>query len=378
MSAIPSLIPRSDSSLVGRWWWTVDRWLLMAILLLVSFGALMTLAASPAVAERIGLDGFHFARRHAIMLVPALLLMFAVSLMETRDVRRLAVLGFFCSLVAMAAVLVVGAEIKGARRWIDLGVISLQPSEFLKPTFAVFAAWMFTLWRTERDFPGHHLATAAFALALLLLLAQPDIGQAIVLTVIFGAQYFLAGLPMAIVVALILLGIAGMVAAYFAFDHVASRIDRFLDPQSGDSYQVDRSLEAFANGGLLGTGPGEGVVKDRIPDAHADFVFAVAGEELGAIACLMVVALFAFIVLRGMARLMAERDLFVLIAGTGLFLQFGIQTLVNLGSTLRLLPTKGMTLPFVSYGGSSLLAIALTMGIALALTRKRFGQGGTS
>ncbi|MCR9256302.1 MAG: putative lipid II flippase FtsW [Alphaproteobacteria bacterium] len=378
MSIPASVIPRSDTSLVGRWWWTVDRWLLMAILVIVAFGALMTLAASPSVAERIGLDGFHFARRHAIMLIPALALMFIISLMDVRTVRRLAVLGFFLSLVAMAAVLVIGSEIKGAKRWIDLGVISLQPSEFLKPTFAVFTAWMFSLWRTERDFPGHHLATAFFALALLLLLAQPDIGQAFVLTAIFGAQYFLAGLPLAIVVALILLGIAGMVGAYFTFDHVASRIDRFLDPQSGDSYQVDRSLEAFANGGLLGTGPGEGVVKNRIPDVHADFVFAVAGEELGALVCLVVVALFAFVVLRGMARLMAERDLFVLIAGTGLFLQFGLQTLVNLGSTLRMLPTKGMTLPFVSYGGSSLLAVALTMGIALALTRKRQGTGGTA
>lgn len=368
-------VPRSDTSLVGQWWWTVDRWLLLAVVIVVSFGALMTLSASPSVAERIGLDGFHFARRHMVMLVPAMIMMFLISLLDVQTIRRLALFGFLGALLLMGAVLLIGAEIKGARRWIDLGVLSLQPSEFLKPTFAVFTAWMFTLWRTEKDFPGHHIALAAFGLSLGLLLAQPDIGQAAILTAIFGGQYFLAGLPMAIVIGMVILGIAGMIGAYFAFDHVASRIDRFLDPTSGDSYQVDRSLEAFANGGLLGTGPGEGAIKNRIPDVHADFIFAVAGEELGAIACLIVVALFAFIVLRGMARLMGERDLFVLIAGTGLFLQFGLQALINMGSTLRLLPTKGMTLPFVSYGGSSLLAVALTMGMALALTRRRIGTG---
>ena len=196
------------------------------------------------------------------------------------------------------------------------------------------------------------------------------------ISAIFFGQFFLAGLPMALVVGMGALGVLGLIGAYFTFSHVASRIDRFLDPASGDSYQVDRAMEAFARGGLWGRGPGEGTVKSTIPDSHADFIFAVAGEEFGLIACLLVVSLFAFVVLRGLARMTQESNLFVLLAGAGLLIQFGLQALINMGSTLHLIPTKGMTLPFVSYGGSSLLALALGMGMLLALTRRRYGGSG--
>lgn len=372
-----SALSRTDTSAFGRWWWTIDRWSLAAIGLIIGFGALMTLAASPPVAERIGLDQFYFVRRHFALLPVGITLLIGVSLLAPQQVRRLAVLGLLISIAMLVAVLFVGGEIKGARRWINLAGFSLQPSEFVKPFFAVVAAWMFAEWRKGEGFPGHLVALAMYGLIVGLLLLQPDLGQAVVVSAIFFGQFFLAGMPIIWIVGAIVLGVTGLIGAYFTLDHVASRIDRFLDPGSGDSYQVDRSLEAFMNGGLFGRGPGEGTVKAYIPDAHADFIFAVAGEELGLLACLLVVMLFTFVVLRGFARVLGEQSLYVMLAAAGLLAQFGVQALVNMGSTLHLIPTKGMTLPFVSYGGSSLLALSVGMGMALALTRRRVGRGGS-
>ncbi len=368
-------IARTDTSVLGRWWWTVDRWTLVSLLLLATFGMILTIAASPAVAERLGLDPLYFVRRHALLLPPALAAMVAISLLTPRQARRLAVVAFAGALALLAATLVVGTEIKGARRWITLFGFSLQPSEFIKPTFAVVAAWMFAAQRLGENIPGNAISVALYGAILILLLAQPDIGQAVVISAVWFLQWFLAGLSMAWVALLGALGVAGLVAAYFVFPHVASRIDRFLDPASGDSYQIDRALEAFSSGGLWGRGPGEGTVKAYLPDAHSDFILAVAGEEFGLVVCLAVVAVFAFVVLRGVARLLQETDLFVVLAATGLLAQFAIQALVNMASTVNLIPTKGMTLPFISYGGSSLLAIAFGMGTLLALTRRR--RGGT-
>ncbi|KZD07005.1 putative lipid II flippase FtsW [Oceanibaculum pacificum] len=372
-----SALSRTDTSAFGRWWWTIDRWSLAAIGLIIGFGALMTLAASPPVAERIGLDQFYFVRRHFALLPVGITLLIGVSLLAPQQVRRLAVLGLLISIAMLVAVLFVGGEIKGARRWINLAGFSLQPSEFVKPFFAVVAAWMFAEWRKGEGFPGHLVALAMYGLIAGLLLLQPDLGQAVVVSAIFFGQFFLAGMPIIWIVGAIVLGVTGLIGAYFTLDHVASRIDRFLDPGSGDSYQVDRSLEAFMNGGLFGRGPGEGTVKAYIPDAHADFIFAVAGEELGLLACLLVVTLFTFVVLRGFARVLGEQSLYVMLAAAGLLAQFGVQALINMGSTLHLIPTKGMTLPFVSYGGSSLLALSVGMGMALALTRRRVGRGGS-
>ena len=369
-----TVFARTDTSILGRWWWTVDRLTLLAVAGLIAFGGLLTLAASPAVANRIGLDGLHLAHRQLALLPVAAALVVAVSLVSPRTVRRLAAIGFLVSLALTALTLAVGTEIKGATRWLDIAGFSLQPSEFLKPTFAVVAAWMFAAARSGRGkFPGDAVATALYLLVVFLLVRQPDLGMAAVVTAVFFAQAFAAGLPIVWVAAALAVMTGALIAAYFAFPHVANRVDGFLDPSSGDTYQIDRSLEAFRNGGLFGRGPGEGTVKGVLPDAHSDFVFAVAGEELGLIACLLIIGLFAFVVLRGFSRLLQETNLFVVFAATGLLVQFGMQAIINMASSLRLMPTKGMTLPFLSYGGSSLLALALGIGMLLALTRRRVG-----
>lgn len=366
---------RTDQSVIGRWWWTVDRWTLVAIAILIGFGALLVTAASPSVAERIHLPTFYFVEHQAVMLVPTLVVMIAVSLLSPRGIRRLALAVFIPFYALTALTLIAGTEIKGATRWVSLGPLSLQPSEFLKPAFAVVSAWLFARQHAARAaggfFPGYPLAVLLYLSVVGVLMLQPDFGMTFVCTAIWFAEFFLAGLPIIFVLALAVLAVGGLVGAYFVFPHIASRIDRFLDPAAGDTYQVDRSLDAFIHGGLTGTGPGQGTVKLSLPDAHADFIFAVAGEELGLAATLAIVVLFGFIVLRGFTRALKDLDLFVVLAVGGLLTQFGLQALVHMGSSLHLLPAKGMTLPFISYGGSSLLALGLGTGMALALTRTR-------
>jgi len=368
-----STLARTDKSLFGRWWWTVDRWMLAAIIAIAAIGALLTLAASPAVAERIGFDQYHFVRRQFIFLPVSMVIMVVVSLMTPRGVRRLAVGCAIFAIIGMLATLVVGVEIKGATRWVYIAGLSLQPSEFLKPAFAVIAAWLFAESSINSSLPGNKVATALFVVVALLLLMQPDVGMTAVVAAIWGVEFFLAGLPLVLVVMMAALFMGGVVGAYFTFSHVQGRIDRFLDPSAGEGYQVMRALEAFRNGGLFGRGPGEGRVKEVLPDAHADFIFAVAGEEFGLIACLVLLALFAFVVLRGFSRVLREDNLFTLLAVAGLLVQFGLQVIINIASTLNMIPPKGMTLPFVSYGGSSTLALAIGMGMMLALTRERPG-----
>ena len=367
-----SSFTRVDTSALGRWWWTVDRWTLFAIGGLMALGVVLMLSASPAAGGRIGLGGFDLAQRQVVFLPLAAALLLGTSLLSARAVRRVAVFGLLGGTLLLVLTLFVGTEIKGASRWLNVFGFSIQPSEFVKPCLAVAAAWMFAEAKLDPRFPGNPIAVGLYGVVTALLLLQPDVGQAFLVLATFGAQLFLIGLPMVWVVGFCLLGVAGLTAAYFVLPHVAKRIDAFLDPSSGDHYQVDRSIEAFMNGGLFGRGPGEGTVKAQLPDVHADFIFAVAGEEFGALVCLGIVALFAFVVLRSLSKLLAERSLFVLLAATGLLVQFGLQALINMGSTLRLMPTKGMTLPFISYGGSSLLALALGMGMLLALTRRRF------
>jgi cell division protein FtsW len=367
------MFARIDQSPVARWWWTVDRWSLGALALLLGFGSVMSMAASPAVAERLGYAPLHFAERHLVMVPLALAIILGVSLLAPRTVRRLAFIGFALALVGVAMTFAIGAEIKGARRWINLPGFSLQPSEFVKPTFTIVAAWLFAEQKERPRFPGNAISIALFLALVVMLFRQPDLGMAVVVAVVWFAQFFMAGLRLYWAAAGTLVGLAGFVGAYVWLPHVASRINRFLDPAAGDSYQVNRSIEAFANGGLWGRGPGEGTVKDVLPDAHADFVFAVAGEEFGLVVCVIIVGVFAFIVLRGFSRLLQEGNLFVLLSATGLLIQFGLQAVINMASSLHLIPTKGMTLPFLSYGGSSMLALALGMGMMLALTRRRLG-----
>ena len=366
---------RIDQSPVARWWWTVDRWSLLALALLLGIGVVLSLAASPAVALRIGYGPLHFVRRHLVVLPLAVAVMLAVSLQAPRTVRRIALIGFVVSLALVALTFVFGAEVKGARRWIDLPGFSVQPSEFLKPCFAVLAAWLFAEKKLRASFPGNAVSTGLFLIVVALLLKQPDVGMAVVVAVVWFAQFFMAGLRLYWVAAWGLAAGSAMFGAYLYSPHVQARINDFLNPAAADSYQVNRSIEAFVNGGLFGRGPGEGTVKNLLPDAHADFVFAVAGEELGLLACLFILGLFAFIVLRGISRLLQENNLFVLLAATGLLIEFGLQAVINMATTLRLIPTKGMTLPFLSYGGSSMLALGLGMGMVLALTRRRLAGG---
>ncbi len=364
---------RIDQSLVARWWWTVDRWNLGALAALLGFGAVMSMAASPAVAERLHLEALHFVKHHLVAMPVALAIMVGVSLLAPRWIRRIAFYGFAVALAALALTFVVGVEIKGARRWVNLPGLSLQPSEFVKPTFTIVAAWLFAEQKERAGFPGNLISIALFVAIVGMLVKQPDFGMAAVVAAVWFAQFFMAGLRLYWGVAGIAALLGGIGGAYMWLPHVTNRINRFLYPENSDLYQVNRSLEAFANGGWWGRGPGEGTVKDVLPDAHADFVFAVAGEEFGLIACLLVVGLFAFIVLRGFSRLLQENNLFVMLAATGLLIQFGLQAVINMASSLHLIPTKGMTLPFLSYGGSSMLALALGMGMMLALTRRRLG-----
>ncbi len=365
---------RRNTSAFGRWWWTVDRPTLFALMLLVFMGVFMVVAASPAVANRIGLDDFYFVTRHEIFLVLAVGVMVFISALPVQQIRRLAVVGFVASLFVMLLLPVIGYENKGAVRWIRFAGMSVQPSEFLKPCFAVLAAWVFAERFRNQQFPSYRVAFALYAAVVMLLVIQPDFGMVVTVTGMFGIQFFLAGMPFMWVIGLMFLGITGAIAAYQFMPHVTSRIDRFLDPASGDNYQVAKSIEAFQSGGWIGRGPGEGVVKQHIPDSHTDFIFAVAGEEFGVLFCLMVMGIFAFIVIRGYSRLWKEQDMFTLIAVAGLLAQFGIQAIVNMGVAVNLLPAKGMTLPFLSYGGSSLVAMAIGMGMMLSLTRKRYGQ----
>jgi len=363
---------RTDRSALGQWWWTVDRWTLAAVIALMFVGAILVLAASPAVATRIGLDSFYLVRHHYMMLPLAAATLIAVSVLTPRQVRRVGVVLFFFFLALTAMTLSSGLEIKGATRWINVGPLSLQPSEFLKPCFAIFTAWMFALQRSEQRIPGNLISVGAYGATVGLLIKQPDLGMTVVITATWAAQFFVAGLPIFWVALLVGCGVAGLAGAYFALPHVTDRVNQFLDPSAGDNFQIDRALEAFSHGGLIGQGPGGGTVKLNLPDAHADFVFAVAGEEFGMVVCTLIVALFAFIVLRSLLRMLGETNLFVLLAVTGLVTSFGLQAVVNMASTLHLMPTKGMTLPFISYGGSSIVAIALGVGMLLALTRKRF------
>lgn len=364
------MVSRVDRSPVATWWWTIDRWFLAAFLCLMGLGAVLSFAASPAVAERIGLDSFHFVSRQLLFMLPAVAVMIGVSFLEARQIRRLALVMLAVSLVAMVAVLFVGAEIKGARRWLHILGVSFQPSEYLKPAFVVICAWLFSEKTRNPDIPGNLLAMILLGVVLALLVAQPDLGQTLLVLATWGVMFFMAGMPWLWILVLGGGAVALALVAYTAFPHVAGRIDRFLTGE-GDTFQVDMGREALVRGGWFGQGPGEGSIKRILPDSHTDFIFAVAGEEFGLIACMIILGLFAFVVLRGLKAALHESDHFSRYAVSGLVVLFGLQSIINMGVNVQLLPAKGMTLPFISYGGSSLVAMAISMGMVLALTRVR-------
>lgn len=370
-------IDRTHTGIIGRWWWTVDRWMLVAVLMLIAFGILLIFAASPAVAIQHHWSSFYFAKRHLIYLVPTIIILLTASLLTPYQVRQLSFVVLGVSLLLLIITPFVGLEVKGARRWISLAGFSLQPSEFVKPAFAVVSAWFFAQKHQDTTMPWTLISCALYVFVIFWLMMQPDLGMAVLITAIWFGEFFIAGLPIFWILSSAFVGVTGLVSAYYLFPHVSSRIDRFLESGSqdrfGDHFQITQSMEAFQAGGFFGRGPGEGIVKKHIPDAHADFIFAVAGEEMGFIFCIIVVAVFAFFVLRGISKILHESNLFMVLAVAGLLIQFAVQTLINLASTLNLMPTKGMTLPFISYGGSSMFALALGVGTVLALTRRRVG-----
>jgi len=364
-------LTRSDRSLLSDWWFTVDRLMFSAVLLLMIGGLILSLAASPAVATRLGLDTFHFFTRHALMLGPALIVMVGASLLLPSIIRRASLGLFVLCMVLMIATLFLGAEIKGASRWLQFGGVSMQPSEFAKPAFVVMCAWLFSETQSRDDVPSLPLVIGFYAIFVILLVLQPDFGQALLVTLAWGILFFLSGMPLIWVGALAIGLLMGGMVAYLTVPHVAGRIDRFINPAAGDTYQTDRAIEAFTHGGWFGTGPGEGTVKQILPDAHADFVFAVVAEEYGLVTALVLLCLFGFIVLRGIMRVRGESDGFIRLSTIGLVTMFGLQAIINMAVNVGLLPAKGMTLPFISYGGSSLISMALTMGFVMGMTRRR-------
>ncbi len=365
------MVSRAQRTALANWWWTVDRWLLVAITTLIVAGMILTMAASPPVAERIGLPTFHFVNRQALALFPAIAVMMGVSFLTPRQVRRAAVILFVVAMGLIIVALVFGHEVKGSRRWI----FGVQPSEFLKPAFVILIAWAFSEGGKRRDVPGTLIAILLWPATIVPLMLQPDFGQTMLVSLVWMALFFMAGLHWFWVAGLGGFGATGVVAAYKFVPHVRARILKFIDPSSGngvtDTFQVDTALETIKSGHWLGKGPGEGVVKRVLPDAHTDFIFAVTGEEFGILACMALCGVFAFIVIRGLLKASRSEDPFCAFAGAGLVMLFGIQAAINMAVNLHLMPAKGMTLPFISYGGSSLVSVALGMGFLIAVTRKR-------
>jgi cell division protein FtsW len=364
------MVSRTDRSQFAEWWWTVDKYLLGGLIVLMLSGIVLSLAGSPAVAERLGYDSFHFVDRQVAFFFPALAVMIATSFLTPAQARRTALFVLAVAIVLMMATLLVGTEVKGARRWIDFAGLSVQPSEFMKPAFVIVVAWLFAENRRRQDIPGNVFAIILFGIVAALLIAEPDFGQTMLITIAWSSLFFMAGLSWFWIAALGLLAAGGAAAAYATMPHVAARVDRFISPQSGDTFQIDKALDSIMRGGWFGQGPGEGVVKRVLPDAHTDFIFAVAAEEFGIIVCIVLVLVFGLVVFRGLSRSSRQEDPFVRLAGSGLVVLFGVQSVINMAVNLNMIPAKGMTLPFISYGGSSMIAVAFGMGLLLSLTRR--------
>lgn len=363
---------RGGDPVIPRWWRTVDRWTIGAIVLLFGVGLLLGLASSPPLAQRNGLEPFFYVQRQMFFGALAITAMLITSMLSPDTLRRLSVLGFFLALLALAGLPFAGTDFgKGAVRWYSLGFASVQPSEFLKPFFAVFAAWLLAAGHEPNGPPGRTLSVGFALLVVALLVIQPDFGQAALVAFGWGVMYFIGGAP---ILLLLCLGGAALFGGMFFYnnsEHFARRIDGFLTPEVDPRTQMGFATNAIQEGGIFGVGVGEGQVKWSLPDAHTDFIIAVAAEEYGLVLVLLILVLFATIVVRSLVRLMRERDIFIRLAGAGLVTMFAAQAMINIGVAARLLPSKGMTLPFVSYGGSSLVAAGIGIGILLALTRTR-------
>lgn len=365
------MFSRDRKTVLAEWWWTVDKELLAGLALLMAAGVVLSFAASPPVAERLGLGPWHFVMRQAMFAALALPVMIAASFLSHRQVRFVALVVLVVSLVLLWLTLRFGVEVKGARRWISAFGQSVQPSEFVKPAFAVIGAWLFAESMKQKGVPARSLAAILGGVIILGLLLQPDIGQTALVFATYAVLLFLSGISWLVIFALMAIGVGGLFAAYVFFPHFAGRIDSFLNPEDGNTYQVDKALSSLLEGGWFGRGPGESIAKKVIPDAHADYVFSAAAGEFGILFCLCLVGIIAFIVIRALVGAQRQSSLFARLAASTLAIQFGMQCGINLAVNLNLIPPKGMTLPFVSYGGTSMLAVAMGMGLMLALTRKR-------
>ncbi|HEY5071524.1 MAG TPA: putative peptidoglycan glycosyltransferase FtsW [Caulobacteraceae bacterium] len=365
---------RSDRSRLGVWWWTTDHWLLGATMALIALGVLLQFGTSPAAAQRLDIAWpFHFAVRQCIFAAGGGAILLAASMLSPRGVRRAAFFIYLASIAAMFALPFLGHAAKGATRWVEIAGFTLQPSEFMKPSLIVLIAWMFAEAQKGEGVPGVSIAFGLYVIAVALLLIEPDIGQTVLITVAFGAAFWMAGVPISWIMVMGGLAIGGLGSTYFLFQHVATRVDGFFSHEHTDTQQVHRAAEAIAAGGAFGRGPGEGIMKRLVPDLHTDFAYSAAAEEYGLSLSLILIALFTLLVVRGLSRSMKLADPFQQVAAASLFVLVGMQAFINVAVNLDLIPTKGMTLPFISYGGSSMLAMGLTMGMALALTRKRPG-----
>ncbi|MFK7973410.1 MAG: putative lipid II flippase FtsW [Rickettsiaceae bacterium] len=360
----------NKNNIINSWWRSVDQQSIIAYGMLVTFSLILVTTTSASVAEKIGLVDNYFSSRQVIYLLVGACIMIICSALDKKWIKRIGIIGFLLSIILLIIVKFYGYEVKGATRWIKFLGFSYQPSEFAKPFFAIGTGWLLSL-KHDEGLPSIRFCLALYLLVAILLLIQPDVGMLILTTAVLTTQMFVAGLPIIWILFTLVSGFLGLISAYFLLPHVTSRINNFLAPVSNENYQVSKSLLAFESGGLYGKGPGEGSVKQYLPDSHTDFIFAVAGEEFGAIICIMIIIVFAFIVLRSLTKINKEKDRFTQFAAIGLIVQFGLQTIINIGVTLNLLPTKGMTLPFISYGGSSTLAIAMAVGMLLGLTKHK-------
>lgn len=365
------MFSRERKTPIAEWWWTIDKELLAGLVLLLMVGMVLSFAASPPVAERLGLGPWHFIIRHALFIVPTLIVLVATSFLSQRAARVSAVVVLLVSIILLWLTLRFGVEVKGAKRWISAFGQTIQPSEFVKPAYAVIGAWLFAESMKQKGMPARGIAILIMLVIVGGLLLQPDIGQTALVLATWAGLLFLSGISWFVIFGLIIAGIGMLFGAYMFFPHFAKRVDTFINPEDGNTYQVDKALNSLLEGGWFGRGPGESIAKKLIPDAHADYVFSAAAGEFGILFCLCLVALIAFIVIRALIGAQRQSSLFSRLAASTLAIQFGMQSGINLAVNLNLIPPKGMTLPFVSYGGTSMIAIAFGMGLMLALTRKK-------
>lgn len=362
---------RNSLSPVTRWWMDIDKVNFLIVLGIMVFGLMMTATSSPAIAKRIDVEKFFFLKKQLTFASLGLVLLVAISFMDHERIKIFAIIGLAATILLLIVVLFFGIEAKGARRWLSIAGFTMQPSEFAKTFFVIFNAYILQKYSSAKWTLKYGISAILFVLLALLLIMQPDFGMTLTLAALWFTQLFIYGLPMILVVIFVICGVFGAITAYIALPHVEDRINKFLD-SDGKNYQVERSIDAFVNGSFLGQGPGNGVVKKFIPDAHTDFVFAVIGEEFGVLTCIFVIAIFAYLITRIIKSALDEENMFAYLSLFGLMMQFTTQLIVNVGANLRLLPAKGMTLPFISYGGSSMIAMSICFGLILAFTKRKY------